>query len=94
MIHHFSEPQLPLWTNEDDRGQTSLAVTWISEHIFTIPRALPGMQEAQLLLTGAEGWERRKTSTKMYSLTEPTQEGSRVTAAASGMFFCIWNYSA
>ena len=52
------------------------------------------MQEAQLLLTGAEGWERRKTSTKMYSLTEPTQEGSRVTAAASGMFFCIWNYSA
>ena len=52
------------------------------------------MQEAQLLLTGAGGWERRKTSTKMYSLTEPTQEGSRVTAAASGMFFSIWNYSA
>ena len=31
------------------------AVTWISEHIFTIPRAVPGMQEAQLLLTGAGG---------------------------------------
>lgn len=71
------------------------AVTWVSEHIFTIPRAVPGMQGAQLLPTGVGGaWERRKTSTKMYSLTEPTQEGLRVIAAALGMFFSIWNYSA
>lgn len=31
--------------------------------------------------------ERRKTSTKMYSLTEPTQEGLRVIAAALGHVF-------
>ena len=28
------------------------AVTWISEHVCTILRAVPGTQEAQLLLTG------------------------------------------
>ena len=36
------------------------AVTWVSEHIFTIPRAVPGMQEAQLLPTGVGGGVREK----------------------------------